>query len=55
MILERAILPIKPGQAKDFEAAFAKARPLIEAAKGFQRLEMRRGIETPDSYLLLVW
>jgi heme-degrading monooxygenase HmoA len=41
MILERAIFPIKPGSAKEFAAAFAKARPHIEAAKGFRRLEMR--------------
>ena len=28
---------------------------MLEAAPGFQRLEMRRGIETPDSFVLLVW
>jgi heme-degrading monooxygenase HmoA len=55
VIIERAILAIKPGQAEAFEAAFAQARPFIEAADGFHRLEMRRGIEVPDSYLLLVW
>jgi heme-degrading monooxygenase HmoA len=54
-ILERAIFPLKPGSAREFEAAFAKARPLIEAAKGFNRLEMRQGIESPDSFILLVW
>jgi heme-degrading monooxygenase HmoA len=54
-ILERAIFPIKPGTAKEFEKAFALARPHIEAAKGFRRLEMRQGIETPDSFILLVW
>ena len=55
MILERAIFAIKPDTAKDFEAAFALARPHIEAAKGFRKLEMRQGIETPDSFILLVW
>ena len=55
MILERAIFAIKPGTAREFAAAFAKARPHIEGAKGFRKLEMRPGIETPDSYLLLVW
>ena len=53
-ILERAIFPIKPGQAAAFEAAYAKARLLIEAAKGCIRAEMRRGIENPDSFILLV-
>ena len=54
-ILERAIFPIKPGSAKEFAAAFAKARPHIEAAKGFRKLEMRQGVESPDSFILLVW
>ena len=55
MILERAIFAIKPGAAREFAAAFAKARPHIERAKGFRKLEIRPGIETLDSYLLLVW
>lgn len=55
MIIERAILSIIPGQAKAFEAAFVQARAHIEAADGFHRLEMRRSMEVPDSYLLLVW
>ena len=55
MILERAIFAIKPGHAEEFEAAFAKARPHIEGARGFRKLEMRPGIENPDDFLLLVW
>jgi heme-degrading monooxygenase HmoA len=54
VILERAIFAVKPGTAKDFEAAYAKARKLIEAAKGCRKAEMRRGIENPDSFILLV-
>ena len=54
-ILERAIFAIKPGTAKEFAAAFALARPHIEAAIGFRRLEMRQGIEKPDTFLLTVW
>ncbi len=54
-ILERAIFAIQPGKAKEFKAAFALARPHIEAAKGFQKLEMRQGIEKPDTFLLTVW
>jgi heme-degrading monooxygenase HmoA len=54
MILERAIFAIKPGQAEDFEAAYAQARKLIEAAKGCRKAEMRRGVENPDSFILLV-
>ena len=56
MILERAIFAIKPGQAGDFEKAFAQAAPLIRAAKGCRQAEMHRGIENPDSFILLaVW
>lgn len=54
MILERAIFAIKPGQADDFAAAFAQAAPLIRAAKGCRKAEMHRGIENPDSFILLV-
>ena len=53
MILERAIFAIKPGQADDFEKAFALAAPLIRAAKGNRKAEMHRGIENPDSFILL--
>ncbi len=55
MILERAIFALKPGTGKEFETAYAKARLLIEAAKGCVKAEMRPGIESPDTYLLLVW
>jgi heme-degrading monooxygenase HmoA len=55
MILEHAVLNIKRGQSKDFEAAMAKARPLLEATPGFQRMEVRPCVESKDRYLLLVW
>lgn len=54
MILECAQFAIKPGQADDFEQAYAQARVLIERAKGCRKAEMRRGIENPDSFILLV-
>jgi heme-degrading monooxygenase HmoA len=54
MILEMAILNVRPGQEEDFETAIRKARPLIAATPGFDRIELRRCIETPNRYLLLV-
>ncbi len=54
MILEAAILNVKPGQAPAFEAAMAAARPLIEASDGFEGMEVRPCIEDPNRYLLLV-
>lgn len=53
MILERAIFAIKPGEADDFEKAFAQAAPLIRAAKGCRKANMHRGIENSDSFILL--
>lgn len=55
MILEAAQLSIKTGRELAFEAAMRQARPLIEASPGFGGIEVRRCIERPDSYLLLVW
>jgi heme-degrading monooxygenase HmoA len=55
MIIESGIIHIKPGEEAKFEAGFATARPAIEAAPGCHKIEMRRGIETPSDYLILVW
>jgi heme-degrading monooxygenase HmoA len=54
MILEHAILDIRPGQADAFEAAMREALPLIAASDGFLGLEVRRCVENPDRYVLLV-
>ena len=54
MILEHAILVIRPGEEASFEAAFREAVPLIKATEGFLGLEVRRSIETPSHYALLV-
>jgi heme-degrading monooxygenase HmoA len=54
MILETAILDVKRGQEDAFEAAMAKARPLIAATPGFLDIKLHPCIETPGRYLLLV-
>jgi heme-degrading monooxygenase HmoA len=54
MILEVAILNIRTGEEAAFEAAMQRARPLIEASPGFGGLELRRCVEAPSRYLLLV-
>lgn len=48
------MLDVIPGREPDFEAAFAQARPIIAAARGFRSLRLVRGIEQPNRYLLLV-
>lgn len=54
MIVEHALLPVRPGSAAAFEAAFAEAHPIIAAAPGFGGLSLSRCVEQPDTYLLLV-
>ncbi len=55
MVLEVAILNVRPNQSADFEKAFAEAQAIISAIPGYRRHELRRCVETPDRYLLLVW
>jgi heme-degrading monooxygenase HmoA len=54
LILEQAILKVKPGQQAKFEAAMREAMPLIAASPGFQGIEVRPAAESPGTYLLLV-
>lgn len=54
MILEVAVLPVKPGQAKAFEEAFMQARPIISSMKGFIDLQLKKCMENDHQYLLLV-
>jgi heme-degrading monooxygenase HmoA len=54
MILEHAILEVRPGVIQAFEAAMDEAVPLIAASEGFLGIEVRPCIETPGRYLLLV-
>jgi heme-degrading monooxygenase HmoA len=55
MVLEVAILDVRPGRSAAFEAAFREAAPILGASPGCQRHELRRCLEAPDRYLLLVW
>ena len=54
MVLEHALLSIRPGEADQFEVALAEARAVIADSPGFISLTLRRGVERPDAYLLLV-
>ena len=54
MILEMAVLNVKPGEASEFEAAFARAQVIISSAKGYVSHQLQRCVETPNRYLLLV-
>ena len=54
MILEAAILNIREGQSDEFENAFTTASPLIASIPGYISHEIRKCIESPQRYLLLV-
>ena len=54
MILEVAILNVVPSMRDAFEEAFRVASPLIAASSGYISHELRRCLETPNRYLLLV-
>ncbi len=54
MILEHALLTVRPDSHEEFEAAATRAREVISAAPGFRTFALHRGIESPDRYLLLV-
>jgi heme-degrading monooxygenase HmoA len=54
MIIEHALLQVRPGEEAAFEAVMAEARPLIAASPGFQGIKVRPAVEKPGLYLLLV-
>ena len=55
MILEAALLTVRPDHDAAFATALAQARPLIAASPGFHAMEVRPCLEQPRRYLLLVW
>lgn len=54
MVLEHAVITVRPGTTADFEGALHRARSVIAGSHGFVSLALHRGVETPDRYLLLV-
>ena len=54
VILEHALLSVRPGHEAEFEAAFAQARTIIAGMPGFAGLALSRCLERPSRYLLLV-
>lgn len=54
MIVEHAIFRIKAGQEAAFEKAFPDAIPHAAGSKGFNGLEIRRSVEKPGTYHLLI-
>ena len=54
MILESVILDVRPGYEAAFERAFGEAQRIISAMQGYRGHELKRCVEKPSRYLLLV-
>jgi heme-degrading monooxygenase HmoA len=54
VVLEMAVLNVRPGSQQEFETAFAQAEPIIAASPGYISHQLQRCLEAPNRYLLLV-
>jgi heme-degrading monooxygenase HmoA len=54
VILEVAVLNVRPGSEDAFEAAFRQASSIIASMPGFVSLRLERCVEVPNRYILLV-
>ena len=54
MILEVAILNVKAGLTDEFEANFKKASKIISSMTGYLGHQLKKCLEIPDQYILLV-
>lgn len=54
MILEVAVLDIKPGNTPDFEDAFRRAQDIIVSMPGYISHQLHKCLENSHRYILLV-
>ncbi|MEM1251373.1 MAG: antibiotic biosynthesis monooxygenase [Cyanobacteria bacterium P01_H01_bin.21] len=54
MILEVALLDIKPGETELFEAAFQQAQDIISSMAGYGGHQLQKCVEKENRYVLLV-
>lgn len=54
VIVEHAVLDVRPGHERDFESSFAEAKALIASMPGFESLQLHRCMEKSNRYLMLV-
>jgi len=54
VILESAVLDVKPGRTAAFETSFREAQEIIASMPGYRGHELLRCLETQSRYLLLV-
>lgn len=54
MILEVAVLDVISGREADFEKDFTRAEPIISSMNGHISHQLKRCLEQPSRYILLV-
>ena len=54
MILEVAMLDVKPGETAAFERAFGQAQQIISSMQGYVSHQLQRCVENENRYVLLV-
>ena len=54
MVLEHAVLQVRPGTEHEFETAFAAAQAIVAGMPGYISHSLSACIEHPGRYLLLV-
>lgn len=55
MILEAAILQVKPDRNDTFVSTFKQASHIISSMKGYIKHELQHCLERENQYILLVW
>lgn len=54
MVLECAELTIRPGDGDDFAQTISRALAMFNGAPGYRSSRCMRGVENPDTFLLLI-
>lgn len=54
MVLEVALIDVRPGAEDAFSAAYAEGRSILSGTPGCQSVRMTQGIESPSRFVLLV-
>ena len=54
MFMEIVQFPCKPGQEEEFEKTVSSLMPRFKTLKGFQGFELRRSVEAPSKFYLMV-
>ena len=54
MVLEVALIDVRPGHEDDFAAAYLNVRDVVTTTPGCRSVRMTRGVESPTRFVLLV-